>query len=352
MKELTEIINTLTREVGIHLSQAISIFESFFSGYAEAERLLEICVKHKDFNAISKHAHQLKGTAANLRMSHISDCATLIETAAKESDMGRCKDYISNITEYIDSLKSQMELYQKIQRLKILIVEDNIASGKILEQTIINLGHNSLGIVSSPEQVLLSVKKELPDAVFMDIDLSGEMNGIYTAELLSCYYSIPVIFVSVHAESTIIKNAQQYGIGYVVKPFTQKEIEEMIGLISKNIMDMQASKKPEPTKLKVKDDNQIFFIDFYDVICFEAKGHNILIYTDYKVFESRMGLKDIKTMDVNGCFIQPHRSYLVNSVYVEEIINENYNYRLRLRFIPNLLPVSKKNVKAIKNVFM
>ncbi|MPN31029.1 Transcriptional regulatory protein YpdB [bioreactor metagenome] len=184
----------------------------------------------------------------------------------------------------------------------------------------------------------------------MDIDLSTEMNGIYTAELLSGYHSVQVVFVSIHADDAIIKTAKQYGIGYIVKPFTSKEIEEMIGLASKNIVSLQHANKADQIKLKVKDDNRIFFIDLYDVVYFEARAHTILIYTAYESYQLNTSLKDIKALDINDCFIQPHRSFLVNRAYVSELINENYNYQLKLKSLSTLIPVSQSKVKVIKAI--
>lgn len=350
MKDLSEIFNALTHEVGVHLNQAVGIFESFFSSYAETKRLFKIYVRHKDFLAIQKQAHQLKGTAANLRMSHISEIADLIECAAKECNIELCESSIINISEQITILEAQMASYVKIHKLKILIVEDNIASGKFLEQIIVNLGHVSLGIASSPEQALLSVKNELPDLVFMDIDLSTEMNGIYTAELLSGYHSVPVVFVSIHADEATIKTAKDYGVGYVIKPFTSKEIEEMIGLASKSIANLQHANMADQVKFKVKDDNRIIFIDLYDVIYFEARAHTILIYTAYKAYQLNTSLKDIKALDANDSFIQPHRSFLVNRAYISELINENYDYHLKLKTLSTLIPVSQKRVKMVKAI--
>lgn len=351
MKDLSKILNMLTNEVGVHLDQALRLFESFFSGYSEAEKLFEIYFKHQDFEAVQRQAHQLKGTAANLRMAHISKLSEQIEAAAKAGDLDLCQDSVKEISKQINLLKSQMVEYKKIHKIKILIVEDNQASGQILEQIILNLGHTSLGIVSSPEQALLSVKSELPDLVFMDIDLSAEMNGIYTAELLSGYHSIKVVFVSVHAEESVIKAANQYGIGYIIKPFTAKEIEKMIELAINSIVNSQSEDKKEQAKLRLKDDNKIFFIDFKDIIYFEARAHTILVCTDERTYSLNSSLKDIKEMDINDLFIQPHRGYLVNKGRISELIHENYNYQLKIDQSSTLIPVSQKNVKMVKALF-
>lgn len=351
MKDLSKILNMLTNEVGVHLDQALRLFESFFSGYSEAEKLFEIYFKHQDFDAVQRQAHQLKGTAANLRMAHISKLSEQIEAAAKAGDLDLCQDSVKEISKQINLLKSQMVEYKKIHKIKILIVEDNQASGQILEQIILNLGHTSLGIVSSPEQALLSVKSELPDLVFMDIELSAEMNGIYTAELLSGYHSIKVVFVSVHADESVIKAANQYGIGYIIKPFTAKEIEKMIELAINSIVNSQSEDKKEQAKLRLKDDNKIFFIDFKDIIYFEARAHTILVCTDERTYSLNSSLKDIKEMDINDLFIQPHRGYLVNKGRISELIHENYNYQLKIDQSSTLIPVSQKNVKMVKALF-
>lgn len=351
MKDLSKILNMLTNEVGVHLDQALRLFESFFSGYSEAEKLFEIYFKHQDFDAVQRQAHQLKGTAANLRMAHISKLSEQIEAAAKAGDLDLCQDSVKEISKQINLLKSQMVEYKKIHKIKILIVEDNQASGQILEQIILNLGHTSLGIVSSPEQALLSVKSELPDLVFMDIELSAEMNGIYIAELLSGYHSIKVVFVSVHAEESVIKAANQYGIGYIIKPFTAKEIEKMIELAINSIVNSQSEDKKEQAKLRLKDDNKIFFIDFKDIIYFEARAHTILVCTDERTYSLNSSLKDIKEMDINDLFIQPHRGYLVNKGRISELIHENYNYQLKIDQSSTLIPVSQKNVKMVKALF-
>lgn len=351
MNSLTEIINTITRDTGITINQAVNILVTFFSMNTETESLFDIYIDHKDFKAIQKQAHQIKGTAANLRMLQIRECAELIETGAKECNLDLCQQYISKLSEYIKALKSQMSLFLSIQKLKILIVEDNLASGKMLEQIIINLGHDSLGIVSSPEQALVSVKSELPDVVFMDIDLSTEMNGIYTAELLSGHYSIPVIFASIHADEATIKKAKMHGIGYVIKPYTSTEIEEMIGLASRSIINSRNADKSEQVKLKVKVDNRVFFINLYDVICFEARLHIILVQTEHRTYELRTSLKEIKTLDIKGHFIQPNRRFLVNRNCVEELQSENYNYFLKVKSLDKLIPISKGNIKMIKSIF-
>ena len=351
MNDFTEILNNLIFEVGIYHNQAIAIMQSFFSDFSDMRELIDMFIEHKDFQAIQRQAHQLRGTTANLRLSHVSAVAALLESAAKECNVVMCEENMKKIVDEINDLKLQMKATIEDYKLKTLIVEDNIASGRVLEQIILNLGHISLGIVASPEKAFLSVKNSPPDVVFMDIDLSAEMDGIHTAELISGYHSIPVVFVSIHADEITLTTAKEYGVGYIVKPYTQQEVEEMIRVVCENMMKKQTKCRTDRTKIKVKNDNRIFFLELNDVILFESRAHTIILHTSEKKYQINSSLKDIKVMDKQNNFIQPHRSFLVNRAYVEELINENYNYHLKVKCISNPIPVSQKSIKKIKSLF-
>lgn len=349
MNDLSEALNNLTFEAGIFHNQAIAIMKSFFSDFLDLREFFNLYIERKDFQSIQKQAHQLRGTTANLRLTHVSTVATLLESAAKECNVGMCERYMNKISDEINDLILQMNTINKEYKLKTLIVEDDIASGRVLEQIILNLGHISLGIVSSSEQALLFVKNMLPEVVFMDVDLSTEMNGIYTAELLYGYHSIPVIFVSIHADEYTLKTAKQYGVGYVVKPYTQREIEDMLRIVCENMTTERTESRIERTKLKVKDDNRIYFLDLEDVIYFEARAHTIIIHASAQTYQLNTSLKNIKALDTHNTFIQPHRSFLVNRTYVEELINEKYHYQLKVKSISKLIPVSQNCVINIKS---
>jgi|GEM_PF-1486542 len=351
MIDISLFAKSLMDDVGMSFHQALEIFASFFDSYIETEAKLEVCLKEADFDAIVHHAHQLRGTTANLRFNHVSHLAERMEAAARKNQLDPCKTYAQDISKELASLKSQMQVLMNTNNLTVLIVEDNIASAKVLEQIINNLGHESMGIAASPEQALLAVKKEQPDLIFMDIDLSSEMNGIYTAELLSGYYDIPVIFVSIHAEEIFIRHAKRFGLGYIVKPFTSKEVEDMLNIARAEIFKRQDKPVKEPIKIKVKDDNRVFFINMDDVVCFEAQAHTIVAYTEFKSYQFTSSLKDVKELDEQNLFIQTHRSFLVNRTCIDALTHTNYNYQISLRGLSTAIPVSKNNIQKVKEIF-
>jgi two-component system LytT family response regulator len=350
MNKLNDIINQTMKETGIKHSQALAIYESFFISYTETDRLLQVYLENQNFEAMYKLAHQLKGTSANLRIDSIMNAAKLIEDAANTEYLLLIAELVTKINMEVHELRKQMLKAYDAEKLDILIVEDNPINSKMLEQILINLGNKPIGVVSTPEQVLLFVKQRLPDLIFMDIELSSVMNGIHTAELLSGYYSVPIVFVSVHADEATIMNATRFSIGYIVKPFMPSEIEEMISRV-KNMSSTRLAAEKRSPQLKVKLDNRIILIDLEEIILFESQLHMVIVHTGNAKYEIRSNMRTLRELDQNNLFITVHQSFMVNKRYVDQLINENYHYSLKLKGYTELVPVSKANVKAVKQLF-
>lgn len=235
---------------------------------------------------------------------------------------------------------------------KILIVEDDFVSGKLLGKIIINLGYELIDIIPSAEGALNSIVMKKPDLVLMDINLSGIMDGIHTAELLNGYYNIPVVFVTQHRDEDTIIKAKKNGIGYIVKPVFEKEIKEVLDIVFSNIKNKHFSDASNNiVKLAIKDEEKILFIDLYDIRYFESQGHMSLIYINNLVYKKRDSIKVIESMDVKNKFFRCHKSFLVNLDMVEGLIcEENYKYQIKLKNTKILIPLSKNKLKGFRNI--
>lgn len=348
MTNLSDIMRILVKETGISLSQTITIFNAFIKNSDDYLHMLRDSIASNDFDKTSKYAHQLKGTAANLRLPILQARAVDLEKAANSQDRKTCATIFNTILNLMETIKRELQKVQKFSQLRVLIVEDNDMNGKMLTQMIKNLGHEVVAYVATPEQALLSVKKHMPDVVFMDIDLPTEMNGIETAELISGYHKIPVVFISIYDNQEIIAKAKPFGIGYVVKPFMASEIDEMLTLAIEKVISKQNEVKPKEVKLKVKDESRTYFVNFADVVYFESRLHQTIVYTEFKSFELRISLKELLQLDELNYFIQTHRSFLVNRNYLIGIINDAGAHFLRLKSALELIPVSRNNLRKVK----
>jgi response regulator of citrate/malate metabolism len=108
---------------------------------------------------------------------------------------------------------------------KILIVEDDKMLCTIFEMFIKQLGHDLVGISQTGEEALQICEINPPDVILMDIHLTGEMNGIEAAKIISERFDIPVIFVTSDIEEETIHSATYNNTyGFLMKPIYKSSL--------------------------------------------------------------------------------------------------------------------------------
>lgn len=102
----------------------------------------------------------------------------------------------------------------------ILIIEDDISIGNVLEETLTREGYGVLRAYSGTE-ALFVLSKEKPDLVLLDLMLPG-LNG---EDVLPKIKGIPVIVVSAKVDvDSKVELLLGGAVDYVTKPFQMKEL--------------------------------------------------------------------------------------------------------------------------------
>ena len=116
-----------------------------------------------------------------------------------------------------------------MKKARILIVEDSLIVAYHLKKTLEAEGYSVLGIESTGESALLSISRQSPDLVMMDIMLASKMDGVETAMQVRTKYHIPVVFLTALSDKDTIQRAKiTEPFGYVTKPFEDREIFTVI----------------------------------------------------------------------------------------------------------------------------
>ena len=103
---------------------------------------------------------------------------------------------------------------------KILIIDDDIDIGNMLEETLIKEGYETYRAYSGTEDILL-LEHAKPDLVLLDLMLPG-LNG---EEVLPKIKNIPVIIISAKIDIDNKVNLLLNGaVDYMTKPFHKKEL--------------------------------------------------------------------------------------------------------------------------------
>jgi response regulator NasT len=115
-----------------------------------------------------------------------------------------------------------------MDRLRILIVEDETIVGMGLQDHLTRMGHEVVAQARDGEEGLRVFREKQPDAMIVDIRLKdgvGVGDGIDLAVECFKVRRVPVIVVSAFSDAELIERATAAGVfGYLVKPVQQAQL--------------------------------------------------------------------------------------------------------------------------------
>lgn len=111
----------------------------------------------------------------------------------------------------------------------ILVVEDEILIAHDIRRILTGFGYDVLPLVTTGTDALSAADTRPPGLVLMDIKLRGGMDGIETAAVLQEKHHTPIVYLTSHSdEMTLLRAKGTNPSGYVIKPFTDRELRTSI----------------------------------------------------------------------------------------------------------------------------
>jgi CheY-like chemotaxis protein len=113
----------------------------------------------------------------------------------------------------------------------VLVVEDDAIIQQVLEWRLNILGYSVCGKAATPDEAIICAREKKPDAVLMDIDLGGLVDGIDTAVAIKKMHQVPVIFLTASSTQADIDRAKMVPAdGFILKPFNDTDIRVALTL--------------------------------------------------------------------------------------------------------------------------
>lgn len=119
---------------------------------------------------------------------------------------------------------------------RILIVEDEAILAMNSRMTLMEMGHQVVGIESTGSTAIETAMRERPDLILMDIVLKGKMSGIETT-LIICdqYPECNVIYMTAHTDAMTVERARKTKhTGFLFKPFDSADLSRVVELALKH----------------------------------------------------------------------------------------------------------------------
>lgn len=113
---------------------------------------------------------------------------------------------------------------------KILIVEDERLLAISLKMDLEDAGYEDITMVTNCDDACHAVEEEGPELILMDISIQGDRTGIDTAEKISEFSKVPVIYLTGETDVETRRKAENTPNckGYLNKPVNMEILEPLI----------------------------------------------------------------------------------------------------------------------------
>lgn len=215
-------------------------------------------------------------------------------------------------------------------KIKILIVEDEMIIAANISLQLNELGYEVTGIVPRGEEALMQIKSETPDILLLDINLKGSLDGIDTALEMQNTHDIPVIYLTANADDAHFNRAKETRpYAFVAKPFKKLDLQRAIELTVaqidfKNGNNSNFNSKEDDAFILndcifVRHQNSMVKVNIKDILYIEAERNYCRIFTNNKEYLLVITLKEMDKKLPSRHFLRIHRSYIINISQITEI---------------------------------
>jgi DNA-binding LytR/AlgR family response regulator len=247
--------------------------------------------------------------------------------------------------------------------MRVLIVDDEPLARTALEKILASRTDiQSFDSANDAIEAQDRLSKTDYDVMLLDVSMP-ELSGL---ELLSRLRHrerpVPsVVFVTAHAEYALAA-FEKHAVDYIVKPFSEERVNQALDFASHRTASERAAKLIEflphlramapqySSKIGIKTNGRILFIDPRDIAVVEAQGNYVLLQRTAGSDLLRESISTIAEKLERYGFVRIHRSILVNASFVQDICpcsTGDYQLRLKGGREYTVTRTYKKNLKSL-----
>lgn len=181
------------------------------------------------------------------------------------------------------------------------------------------------------------------DIVILDIEMP-DMNGLSLAEQLRKKDKDVVIIFSTSHRQYALDSYEVEASGYMVKPITAEKVEKELEKAFLRVKEHQSD-------ITVKFDGEVRMISMSNLLYAEVYRHKLIYHmVDGSSLRGTGSLREVKKEDKRNCFVQTHKSFLVNMMWIE-----GYRQKDNLVFLKGKeegVPVSRYRFEEFIDTYM
>lgn len=255
--------------------------------------------------------------------------------------------------------------------MKVFIVDDEAPARRELKYLLGQTGGVEIvGEASNGSAALKGIMETVPHVVFLDVQMPS-LNGLELSNLLGRLPEKPLIIFATAFEKYALAAFDVEAFDYILKPFTIERIRKAVHKAAKYLqlkdayalpeerLETARTAEPKPEALEISKKvplykgEKIIPTSPKSILFARVEEGEIIVHTIEGSFRTKSTLNEFESRLSPYGFIRVHRSALVNTNHVKEVIpwfNGSYKLVMNDRERTEIL-VSRYNVKELKKYF-
>lgn len=199
--------------------------------------------------------------------------------------------------------------------LNVLIVEDELLIANHIRQCLKKEHLANAVIAKNYNEALICLRnKKSFDLAFLDVNLSGEKNGIDLANYINENYSIPFLYITSYTDAKTLSQLQEtLPEAYISKPFNNADIIATVNIISNKL------KKNKFFELTIG--KTVYKINLDDLLYIKSDHVYIDVVFQKETISVRSSISSLLEKLPKGTLWQINRSVAVNPNFITVITN-------------------------------
>lgn len=239
--------------------------------------------------------------------------------------------------------------------MRVLLVDDEALARARLRTLLADVDEPTAvvaGEAATAEQALVWLRSHAADLVLLDVHMPGN-DGFQLAQVLRRLLQPPaVVFVTAHAQHAL-EAFEIEAVDYLTKPVRLERLQQALRKV-KRLQQTEPAQTRDLTEkvLLIRDRGRIERVALADVLYFRADLKYLTVRTAQASYLMEGALNDMEQQH-GAEFLRVHRSVLV-ARNAPRALDRSLDARdadgwvLRLRGVEELLPVSRRQLAAVR----
>lgn len=203
---------------------------------------------------------------------------------------------------------------------RVYIVEDMAVARATLINSLSDNNFLIAGSAASAEKAWREIKLLEIDIILLDINLTGDKDGIWLAEKIRAEHDKPIVFLTAYGDQdTLSELITLKANGYLMKPYNEPTLLTTINIALRSFEATNKIGKSDIPYIFIKNKGSHIKIDSNKIMYIKSEGNYIDIFLKHNKYTIREKLQAfIDTLPITN-IKQVHQRYAINTNYIETI---------------------------------